>query len=165
MFESTYLRSKEFYKEIYSHHYFKSGFALVLEILMGISLLGGLLSLIIFRSEPPYTSCVCIVFIVAMRIWSYHRTVKISLAREKEISAGGEIAYTVTVCEDKIIQKTSLGSEFAIDFTSIKKAYKTKNYIVLQSVAKQLYIWKKDSFTVGDCESFKAFLRGKGYKL
>lgn len=100
-----------------------------------------------------------------IRIWSYHRTVNISLAREKEIFAGGEIIYTVSVCEDKVIQKTTLGSEFAVDLSNIKKVYKTKNYIVLQSAAKQLYILKKDSFTVGDCESFMAFLRGKGYKI
>lgn len=85
LFESTHKRNKEFYKEIYSHHYFKSGFALVLEILMGICLLTGLLSLI-FDTDVDYTTFFWILFIVLIRLWSYRRTIKISLAREEEIS-------------------------------------------------------------------------------
>jgi hypothetical protein len=87
------------------------------------------------------------------------------MAREKEVSANGEILYTITVNEETITHKSSLGSEFSIGFSSIKKAYQTKHYIVLQSEAKQLYILKKDGFVVGNCDNFTKFLEMKGYKI
>ena len=87
------------------------------------------------------------------------------MAREKEVSANGEILYTITVNEETITHKSSLGSEFFIGFSSIKKAYQTKHYIVLQSEAKQLYILKKDGFVVGNCDNFTKFLEMKGYKI
>ena len=76
-----------------------------------------------------------------------------------------EITYTVAASEDKIFHKSSLGTYQTIDLSVIKKAYKTKNYIVLQSQAKQLYVFKKDAFTIGEEHTFLTFLRGKGYKI
>lgn len=165
IFESIYSRNKELFKEIYFHHYYKSGLFLLLEIIIGISLLANLLSLIFFGSEPYYYTFAYIIFILLVQFWGYHRMVKISVEREKEISTNGAVIYTISVLEDKIIQKTSLGSEYVIDFSNIKRAYKTSNYIALQSNARQLYILKRKGFTVGDEETFFVFLRNKGYKI
>lgn len=164
LFESTYSRNKYLFKEIYFYHYYKNGIFLILEIIMGISLLANILSLI-FDSEPYYYTFGYIAFFLLIQFWGYHKAVKIGMARENEISSNGAVAYTVSIYEDKITQKTSLGSEYTIDFSNIRKAYKTSNYIVLQSAAKQLYILKKDSFTVGDSENFLDFLHEKGYKI
>ena len=164
LFESTYSRNKVLFKEIYLHYYYKSGIFLILEILMGISLLANLLSFI-FDSEPYYYTLGYIMFFLLVQFWGYRRMIKISTAREKEISKNGAVVYTVSVFDDKIIQKTSLGSEYTIDFSEIRRTYRTSNYIVLQSVAKQLYILKKSNFTVSDSEKFIVFLREKGYKI
>ena len=164
LFESTHTRNEAFHKEIYFHHYYKNKFYIVLDILMVVSLLINLLGLV-FDVEPDYTVFACFVFFVLIQAWSYRRAVKVSMAREREVSSNGEIMYTVAVCDNTITHKSSIGSEYTIEFSSIKKAYTTKNYIVLQSVAKQLYILKKDGFAIGNCEDFLIFLRGKGYKV
>lgn len=164
LFESTHVRNKEFYKEIYSYYHFKSKSAVILEVIVGMALLTSLLSLV-FDTSVDYTIYGCILFIILVRLWSYRRTVKISMDREKEISSEGEITYTVAASEDKIFHKSSLGTYQTIDLSVIKKVYKTKNYIVLQSQAKQLYVFKKDAFTIGEEHTFLTFLRGKGYKI
>lgn len=164
LFESTYSRDKELFKEIYFYQYYKSGVFLICEIILGISLLGNLLSLI-FDSEPYYYTLGYIMFFLLVQFLGYHRMVKISMEREKEISTNGVVIYTISVFEDKITQKTTLGSEYTIDFSNIRRIYKTSNYIMLQSTAKQLFILKKNSFTVSDSETFITFLHEKGYKI
>ena len=119
LFESTHVRNKDFYKEIYSYHHFKSKSAVILEVIVGIGLLTSLLSLV-FDKSVDYTIYGCILFIILVRLWSYRRTVKISMDREKEISSEGEITYTVAASEDKIFHKSSLGTYQTIDLSVIK---------------------------------------------
>ena len=88
LFERTHVRNKDFYKEIYSYHHFKSKSAVILEVIVGIGLLTSLLSLV-FDTSVDYTIYGCILFIILVRLWSYRRTVKISMDREKEISSEG----------------------------------------------------------------------------
>lgn len=164
IFENIHTRDEAFYKEIYFHHYFKSKIYRFIDILMGISILIGLVGLL-FEVRPDYTAYGCFVFIILFRVIMYCRIVKVSMARQKEVSAGGDILYTITVTEDSITHKSSLGSEYSIGFSSIKKAYQTKNYIILQSGARQWYIFKKDGFVMGNCDDFSKFLKIKGYKI
>lgn len=164
IFENIHTRDEAFYKEIYFHHYFKSKIYRFIDILMGISLLIGIGGLL-FEIRTDYTVYGCFVFIILFRVIMYRRIVKVSIARQKEISASGDILYTITVTEDSIIHKNSLGSEYSIGFASIKKAYQTKNYIILQSGARQWYIFEKDGFVTGNCDDFTKFLNKKGYKM
>ena len=163
-FENIHTRDEAVYKEIYFHHYFKSKIYRFIDILMCISILIGLLGLL-FEIRPDYTVYGCFVFIILLRVIMYRRVVKVSMARQKEISASGDILYTITVTEDAITHKNSLGSEYSIGFSSIKKAYQTKNYIILQSESRQWYIFKKDGFVAGNCDDFIKFLITKGYKI
>lgn len=162
LFENTYSRDEGFFKEIYFHHYYKSRFFLICEIVVGISFFANLLFLL-FDSEPYYYAFIYAILLPMIQFWGYRRSVKISMAREKEISTNETIVYTITVSEDKITSKTSLGTEYVIDFSRIKSVYKTMNYIMLQTSAKQLIALKKDSFSISDSEEF--FLRKKGYKI
>ena len=164
IFENIHTRDEAFYKEIYFHHYFKRKICRLIDIWVGISLLMGFLGFL-FETRPDYTVYGCFVVIALLRIIMYRRIVKVSMARQKEISASGDILYTITVTEDSITHKSSLGSEYSIGFSSIKKAYQTKNYIILQSGARQWYIFKKDGFVMGNCDDFKKFLETKGYKI
>ena len=164
LFENIHTRDEAFYKEIYFHHYFKRKICRFIDIWVGISLLMGFLGFL-FETRPDYTVYGCYVLIALLRIIMYRRIVKVSMARQKEISASGNILYTITVTEETITHKNSLGSEYSIGFASIKKACQTKNYIVLQSEARQWYIFKKDGFVMGNCDDFLIFLQGNGYKV
>lgn len=164
IFECKSTRNKKLYEEIYFHYYYKSGVFLVLEIIWGIAFLLNLISLF-FDSEPYYFFFVCYVLFLLIQFLGYYRIVRVCVAREKEHSFNGPIEYTTIIYEDRVVQKSSLGSEYTMPFTNIKKAFKTSNYIVLQSAARQLFILEKEKFYVGDSEQLLLFLCKKGYKI
>ena len=59
----------------------------------------------------------------------------------------------------------TIGGADTVEFNKIKNAIQTKNYILLRSKANLIYIFCKDTFTVGTKEEFVSFLRAKGIKV
>ena len=74
VFENIHTRDEAFYKEIYFHHYFKSKIYRFIDILMGISILIGLVGLL-FEIRPDNTVYGCFVFIILFRVIMYRRIV------------------------------------------------------------------------------------------
>lgn len=164
MFECKGIRDKKLFKEIYFHILYKSGINLVLEIICGILFVLNIIS-VFCDDEPFYFFFYCYALIIVFKIWYYNRLVGICVAREKEHSFNGPIEYTTVIYDDRIVQKSSLGSDYTMLFSNIKKVFKTSHYIVLQSAAKQMFILEKEKFNVGDSEQLILFLREKGYKI
>jgi hypothetical protein len=50
-------------------------------------------------------------------------------------------------------------------FDKIKGAVQTKNLILLRTKANMIWIFRKDSFSVGSKEEFISFLKNKGIKV
>lgn len=90
--------------------------------------------------------------------------IKIMVERDKELGIDNtEVVSEVT--EDSIKQICANNMQVEIRYSTIKRGHQTENYIVLQTKAKLLYVFKKDGFTVGDAEGFLAFLRSKGIRI
>lgn len=164
LFESTHVRNKSFFKEIYFDLYYKRGLHLVLIIVMGILLVTNLI-LVVLGDEKIFSNILFSTVFLLFHYLMYRRAVKTSMAREHEVSGNGTIFYTISIFEDKISHKSSLGSEYFVEFSKIKKTYETANYILLQSEARQLYVMDKNNFTIGECDECIKFLREKGYHL
>lgn len=95
----------------------------------------------------------------------YRRTLNLRVKRDREQFGDTPPEFRTVVFPHQfqcIIQNTI--EPITVPFSSIKKAFTTKDLIVLQSEAKLLYIFHKDGFTQGSAEEFIAFLKTLGIK-
>ena len=88
------------------------------------------------------------------------------------INAGGEKGkkykeiFVETIVTNEYIQNTaSTGAVNKLEYNKIRNSVQTKNLILLRSKANLIYIFRKDTFTKGDKESFIRFLNNKGVKI
>ena len=105
-----------------------------------------------------------IIFFVVFIFISYRSQVKAMVQRDKEMSHGEPLHCRISVSDDEMVLST-LESRSPISIGNLKSAFITENYIVVITKARLMFIFKKDSFTVGDTESFLAFLREKNIKI
>ncbi len=84
--------------------------------------------------------------------------------RDSEVH-GKEISVETIVTNEYIQNTASTGAVNKLEYDKIRNSVQTKNLILLQSKANLIYIFRKDSFTKGDIESFIRFLNGKGVKI
>ena len=94
---------------------------------------------------------------------SYRSQVKALVQRDKEMSGGEPICCEISVSDDEMTL-TALESRSPVSVSNLKSAFITKNYIVVITKARLMFIFKKDAFTQGDAEGLIAFLKEKGVK-
>lgn len=66
---------------------------------------------------------------------------------------------------DSEITVFALDSKQTVNLSVMRQAYITKNYIVLISSARYMWILKRDGFTVGDPTGFVDLIRSKGIRI
>ena len=93
----------------------------------------------------------------------YHRSIKLTMNRELEMSSGKPLERRLVVTEDCFIHYTPTSS-VEIPFDSVKKVRQSKNLILVCTKAKQAFVFPKATFTRGTLEEFLAFLKSKGIK-
>ena len=163
LFENTYLRDESLHKEFYRYIFFQRKLILAPLILMSIS---SVINLFIsfFGNNPDYSLVYIPIIIFSVITINYFRSVKLANKRDNELCNEG-ISINVTVYDDCIIRKTSLGDEVQLSFDKYKYAVQTKNFIFLFSNTNVATTFRKDSFTKGDIESFMRFLQSKNIKI
>lgn len=163
LFENTHVRTKELAKEIYGYFYFRRKLYIFGWIVCGLSFVTNLVCAI-FGDSYSTTIFILAPFIVLLPLYAYLRQVNIMVKRDKEVH-GKEIEVTTVVTDEFIQQTASTGSVNKITFDNIKVVIQTKNLILLRSKANLLYIFRKDTFIVGDKSEFISFLKNKGIKV
>lgn len=161
LFENTHIRTKELYKEIEFHRYFSASFSNILLLVMFPL---SLISHIANKTFPIISIIILLDF--ALKFFLYFHFSRLKYAREHEAIEHRNIVYRYTVTEDTITLHYALNdSTYTIEWSSIKKVWLTKNYIILVSKANYLHIFQRDSFSTGNEHSFLTFLVTKGLKI
>ena len=157
LFESSYVRNRQWAKEAYSYIMFRQKPVVVCYILLAPILAANVL--LQNWGISAFTLGFC-----AIAVINYFRAVKMITASDAELN-NGEITVK-TVVTDTFIQNTNtIGNMQQIEFHNIKKAAQTKNYIILQTKARMVLTVGKHTFTKGTPEEFIAFLKTKGLKV
>ena len=96
----------------------------------------------------------------------YRRSVKRGVLSIKELYGDtNELKSTVTFT-DEVGRSVSEGHEDKmIRYDTIKRVVSLKKYILIHSKAGNVFVFGKDSFTLGTAEEFLAFLKSKGVKV
>ena len=165
-FENEFARDESTAKEVYGYWYFKKPLLIVVYIYLGIYLLSCILGFIIdFQSaKDSMPIFVMILFFLSFMFISYRSQVKAMIQRDKEVSGGEPLCCKISVTDEEMTM-SALENRTPISIGNLKSAFVTKNYIVVVTKARLMFIFKKDSFTLGDVDGFIAFLREKGIKI
>ena len=163
LFENKHTRDREWSREIFRYFYFKKPMMVLFDVVFVLYFLYGIYSSIISKTIYWVIIITPIVWFLVV-IFLYVRNRDVHFERNLEMH-GKEIEVTVTVTDKTVSQSLSTGSEVHLDYSNIKKAVQTKDYIFLITKTNLLYSFKKDSFTVGNADDFLAFLKNKGVKV
>lgn len=166
LFINEYTRNEETAKEIYGFWFFKRPLMRVLFWYFAVCAVLGVAN-VIFN---PFWSIESLLFVLYLAIYCglmyfcYRSQVKTMVKRDVEMSGGRDLICTTTVCDDGISVE-SLDSKQTYSWEIIKFAFITKSYIILVTKARLMFIFKKDSFTLGDADGFLAYLKNRGIKV
>lgn len=161
IFKNVFVRDEETLREFYKHTYLAEPLFRIIYIGYAVLLLMSLLA----YDLTLFASYLFLGLIFALILFfKYSQNLKITVARDKELASGRDMVTEIFVFDDKI-EHTALGNSQALGFESIKRVQQSQNYIYVISNAKLVYIFKKDSFTLGTPEEFIEFLKSKGIKI
>ena len=157
LFKNSYTRTKDVAKEFYRYMLFGRASCIVLHVALVVLFLEGILYIALGHLEG-IGLVTLVLALIALRIYAYFNAVKMMLKRDVE-SSGKEVDIELTVTDDHIFTVSSLKDETRLEYGSIKKVYQTKNLIHVRTKASLVYIFVKDSFTVGSKDDFIVFLK------
>jgi hypothetical protein len=163
LFENKHTRNKELAKEIYKYYYFQRKIYVFAYTILWLSFFA---NLVIAIAGEPYnvTAFVCAPLLFSLSFFLYHYQVNTLLKRDMELY-GKEIEVETVVTDELIHNTAANGAVNEMTFDKIKGAVQTKNLILLRTKANMVWIFRKDSFSVGSKEEFISFLKNKGIKV
>ena len=164
LFESTHIRDKAFWKEFYTYAFLKRPIFILIYIAVGISLVANLLSFFTDGEPRPFGLVSPIVYALFVW-WVVARSIKMSIKRENENGGGNPIVYTTEITNDSVRLQTTLGTNYEVSLSNVKRVVQTKHYLMLKTPTAQFYPIKKDGFSKGTYEELCAHLRAKGFKV
>ena len=164
LFKNGFVRDEQAVKELYKDYFIKSKRFRIIYILLAILLPFSYLVSVDSGLDTFFFVLFCSVIVAFMLIFAYRQNVKITVARDKERCNGKEPFNELTVYDDRI-ELDILGNNQTLYFSDAKNVSETKNYFIVASRANYVYVFKKDSFTVGTSEEFVEFLKNKGIKV
>lgn len=167
LFESTHTMNKELFKETGKFVIFKRTPLVVCHILILIFIpffLFAHISGFYENTMTIFSSYILIGLYAFLVFFSYYNFTVLTHKRKNELGGGKDEVVTVQVAENYIKFSSSIGTKSEIEFSSFRRMDETKNYIILNSKAKQLYIIDKRNLTKGTKEGLIAFLKSKGIK-
>ncbi len=162
LFKNTHTRTKELTKEMYRYFYFQRTSTIVVFVLLSLSFLANAVSGILGYSYSIVV-LVGVPLLILSRIFFCAYQVNTMRKRDREMSE--QDIEVETMVTNEYVQNTALGSTAKIGLDKIKYATRTKNLILLHTKANLIYIFRKDTFTVGSYDQFMAFLKSKGIKV
>ena len=160
LFKNRFVRDEQYAHELYLHYYLKTPLFVVLYVLFGIQTL---ISFSVSITSGLFALLCAAIIVLSVRIL-HSVNVKNTIARDRERANGNELLNELFVYSDRV-ELFMLGNKETLYFSNIKRAFETKNHIFLQTKARMVYIFKKDSFTLGNSEDFVKFLRDNGIKI
>ena len=166
LFKNTFIRDENTAVEFYKHHYFTSSRMKTLHIgipiILAVDFIGALRTPIWLYFS---LICLCLFILLYLRTYFlYKKSIKVSVARDKEINNGEPSIKDLLVFDDKIIQSSPI-STITLLIENIKEVEVTQNFIYVITKSNWYYDFKKDSFTLGNADDFIEFMKSKGIKI
>lgn len=149
---------------MYRYYSFNLPIHIVIDIFMGLSLWANLASLL-WEGKCNYSAFFLVPAFVLFQSYLYDKNVKTQLRRDNELYGGMTIEVQMIVTGEYVKMVKINGTENEVSFSNIKRAVQTRNLILLESEAKLVYVFRKDSFVKGSAEEMISFLKGKGIKV
>lgn len=160
LFEGTHIRDKAFYKELGTYLVFQRPIMLVLHFIVLLTITFGFCNGVTNKVVLVIT----FLFYALCIFMLYNNYVSLSYKREMEQSNGIPVEITVFITESQITHINALGASVKIEISTIKRVNRSKNYVILISKTRQMYIIDKRKFTKGTPDELVAFLKSKGVK-
>ena len=160
LFEGTHTRDKSFFKEIAGYLFLKRPQILILHILLTACLVFTAASDTFMKI--PYI--VVYILYAAIMISSYLSMRNLSYQRQLEASEGTDIEVRVQITDTDITHIGFKGAIINVNLSVIKSVSMSKNYVIMMSKTRQMYIIDKRKFEKGTPEELIAFLKDKGVK-
>ena len=160
LFEGTHTRDKSFFKEIAGYLFLKRPQILILHILLTACLVFTAVSDTFMKI--PYI--VVYILYAAIMISSYLSMRNLSYKRQLEATGGVDIEVRVQITDTEITHIGFKGANITVNLSAIKSVSMSKNYVIMMSKTKQMYIIDKRKFEKGTPEELIAFLKSKGIK-
>lgn len=164
LFENRTIMNENLTKEMYRYYHFKLPIYIVIDVFMGLSFLANLAALLL-EGKCNYSVFFLVPAFVLFQSYLYDKNVKTQLRRDNELYCGMPIEVQMIVTGEYVKAVKANGTSNEVSFSNIKRAVQTKNLIFLESEAKLIYVFRKDSFVKGTAEEMISFLKGKGIKV
>jgi len=147
---------------IYSYIYFWRPARIVLNILLILYV--AILALIVSNGILFFVAVMVIYYL--WMYFLYRRDIKRSVLARKELYGDQYDAESTVIFTDEMGRSAADGREgIMIRYDTIKRVLSLKKHILIHSKAGNVFLFRKDSFTVGTAEEFLAFLKSKGVKV
>lgn len=160
LFENHYTRTPEILRELYQHLYFKRPVSIAIYVAFALAIIAAVIFGGIFVNSLIY-----FVIILVMQFFLYRKAVKMSIKRDESKFDTAQLYVQTRMSEEELHCRYGESTTRTVSVADIKGGWQTKNLIVLRTNIKLVIIIHKRNFTVGDCEGFVEFLRGKGIKV
>lgn len=165
LFRNEFVRDRACAKEIFTYYVFGRT---IIKLMYGFYAFCFVITMICGFILGDFGGALFIVLAVALlaltMLLNYRVQVKTLVARDAEVS-GGEPMLVTTELSDAGLTVRACGNETTMPLDVIKSAYRTKNYIVIITKAKFMYILKNDAYSVGDADGLWALLKRKRIKF
>jgi hypothetical protein len=165
LFKNSFVRDEQTIKTLFISHYLKSKLIKVVGAIYFVLLINAFISLAIYQYSDALGFLIVYGLIFCSIVFArYKQDVKLFLRRDKELAGERESRVIETVFEDKI-EHEFCGNTQILDYSNVAYVVNLQEYVHIVTKAKYVYIFKKDSFTLGNAEDFIEFLKSKGIKV
>lgn len=165
LFENQYVRDEALVKDLNRYLFFRQPIQIVLYVLTGLLLAVTVIHIILVGWENAVLPIVFVTVFFSIKCITYHRAVKMQLARDREVN-GAPVEIRECVTEESIQSATTRETApIVLTYDQIRSVRQTKNLILILTKARLVHVFVKDRFTKGTPEGFLAFLKQKGVRV
>lgn len=163
LFENKCINNEKWAKEFTKVAYFHTPLFFTLHIISLALFTFGIIKLLLFRTIDIFCLFIPAEFIIVILISRFIRIKRTMKIKSEMYGENPEVISKAT--EDYFEQIHSNGMQYKILYDTIKRGYKTNDYIFLHSKANVAYSFSRNRFSVGTEQEFIDFLRRKGIKI
>jgi len=163
LFENTTIRNHEKNKETYRTLFSKNSIYRFFSVFMLLSLIANII-IHIFKGSGNLLIFILVPVFFLTLLFQENIQIRTQDRRDKEMFGDEPVVLHHVFTDDKLIF-TSKGSETQLDYSNIKKVYKSKNLILIHTKANLVYMLAKDGFTVGTANELIRYFKAKRIKV
>ncbi|MBQ3418340.1 MAG: YcxB family protein [Ruminococcus sp.] len=161
-FVNRFQRSFDVEKELYLYLHITAPPMLISLIILGVTAVVNLIVCLVcgltYANLAVFAMCFIVLCIILYR---YYAAIQAGRSRLKEETNNkGEITVTASLDGDELISESTAREEpVYVPFSQLKKVFVTKNFYMIQTEEKMVYVFKKGAFSVGKEEDFLPYVR------